>query len=120
MIVNRRSASCCDRLLVGSSNTISRAPCPMADAICSICCWPMVSDADRARDIQRDVYWREQPFRSFSHLTSGYEAAGGRQIAEAQVLGNGQVLAERQFLVDHRHPGGERLGRAVETDGISV
>ncbi len=45
MIVNSRSASCCDRLLVGSSNTISRAPWPMADAICSICCWPMVSDA---------------------------------------------------------------------------
>ena len=42
------------------------------------------------------------------------------QAAKAEVLGDRQVLAERELLVDHRDARLERIGRAVETDRLAA
>jgi hypothetical protein len=73
-----------------------------------------------ALDVERNADLDQHCGRAPAHLGAREESASRRQRPEAKVLGDRQVLAERQFLVDHRHAGGEGRGRSSEVHGVSV
>ena len=76
--------------------------------------------ANRARHVERGVDRRQHRFRAASHLAPGNKTSRRRQAAQAEILGDRQVLAERELLVDHRDARLERIGRAVKADRFAA
>ena len=118
---NSRSTSTPLRAAVGSSITRRLASSEIAFAI-SMICW---SAMERPRAGRRGSM--ATPSRANSAVASAYIAARSIRRAGAQrlaahedVLGDREVGEERRLLVDHRDPGGLRLGRRTEVDVLAV
>ena len=97
-----RSASAWLRLLVGSSKTMMRAPPPTAAAICTICCWAMDSSPSRPAHVERRRRSRRASRSRAAPSGCDRGTRASRQRAEAEVLGDGQVVAEGELLMHHR------------------
>ena len=76
--------------------------------------------AERLPDVHPRAGLRQQRFGAPPHLVAIDDARARRQRGEAEVLGNRQVVAERELLVHHPHAGGERVARAAEVNLRSV
>ncbi len=70
--------------------------------------------------VERRLDGREHRFRAAPHLAFGNEPVAGRHRAEAKILGDRQVLAERQFLVHHRDACSERVGGTGKPDRLAL
>ncbi len=71
-------------------------------------------------DVQVRVDRREHGACLIAHARLGHEARAARHATERQVLGDGQVLAERELLVHHRDAGPKGLGWLRESNGRAV
>ena len=70
--------------------------------------------ADAPRDVEAGADLGEHRLGAAVALFAIDEAAAGRQPPEAEVLGDGEVLAEGELLVDHPHARRERVARPRE------
>ncbi len=66
--------------------------------------------ADRTVDVDRWSDRGQHLRRTAPHLAQRDETGGVRERSEAEVFGDGQVLAERELLMHHAHAGRERVG----------
>ena len=101
---------------------MTRAPLPTAAAICTICCCPSGS-APTGRCTSTSRRPRSPPAsraRAARARARSTNSAPRRQPAQAQVLGDGQVLARRQLLVNDADPGAQRRARVAQLGALSV
>ena len=102
-----------DSELVGSSNTMTRAPVPTAAAIWTICSCPVVS-SPTGRSTSKSAPISDSIVRALDRISRRASRPPRKEIAEAEILGDGEIGAEGQFLMDHGQPetaGGVGIGR---------
>src|SRR6478609_4244030 len=93
--LKRSAVSAAESELVGSSITMTFAPVPTAPAICTSCSWPVESVPMMASGSM------VEPMLASTEFAAVDDAGAPRQVAEAEVLGDGEVGAERELLVHH-------------------
>jgi hypothetical protein len=97
-----------------------RAPPPTAAAICTIWRWPMASlPNSRVTSSSVPVSASIVSARP-AHRLAIDDPAARRQSDSVEVLGDAEVVAERELLVHHPDAGGERVARADEVRSVPL